>query len=174
VNKNPNASISAGGPTTFCAGGSVNLTEVAVAGCTYQWYKGASPIAGATALTYTATTSGNYKCRVTKAATGCYKNSNVIAVSVPCKEGDELLTENNNFTIYPNPNNGTFAISDFDFVNQSCQIEIYNAIGQQIYILEIATTQNAIEVQLSNIASGIYIIKIRSGGNVTEQKLIIE
>ncbi|HRG28592.1 MAG TPA: hypothetical protein PLJ00_11920, partial [Chitinophagales bacterium] len=39
VIKNPNASISAGGPTTFCAGGSVVLTEVAVAGCTYQWYK---------------------------------------------------------------------------------------------------------------------------------------
>ncbi|MFZ1592194.1 MAG: MopE-related protein, partial [Chitinophagales bacterium] len=66
VIKNPNASISAGGPTTFCAGGSVVLTEVAVAGCSYQWYKGASPIAGATSLTYTATTAGNYKCRVTK------------------------------------------------------------------------------------------------------------
>ncbi|MFZ1635745.1 MAG: hypothetical protein WAT43_17795, partial [Chitinophagales bacterium] len=53
VIKNPNSSISAGGPTTFCAGGSVILTEVAVAGCTYQWYKGASPIPGATSLTYT-------------------------------------------------------------------------------------------------------------------------
>ncbi|MGB4928949.1 MAG: T9SS type A sorting domain-containing protein [Chitinophagales bacterium] len=173
VNKNPNASISAGGPTTFCAGGSVILTEVAVAGCTYQWYKGASPIAGATALTYTATTSGNYKCRVTKAATGCFKNSNVIAVSVPCREGESINSQTT-FTIYPNPTNGTFTISDFAFVNHSCQIEIYNAIGQQIYIREIATTQNAIEVNLSNIASGIYIIKMRSGAIVTEQKLIIE
>ena len=173
INKNPNANISAGGPTTFCAGGSVILTEVAVAGCTYQWYKGATPIAGATSLTYTATTSGNYKCRVTKTGTGCYKNSNTIAVSVTCKEG-ETINPQTTFTIYPNPNNGAFTISDFAFVDQSCQIEIYNAIGQQIFIRKIVTTQNAIDVQLSNIASGIYIIKMRNGDNVTEQKLVIE
>jgi hypothetical protein len=49
VNKNPKAIISAGGPTEFCAGGSVTLTETPSGGCTYQWYKGAAPIPGATA-----------------------------------------------------------------------------------------------------------------------------
>ncbi|MFI5171671.1 MAG: FG-GAP-like repeat-containing protein, partial [Chitinophagales bacterium] len=110
VNKNPNASISAGGATTFCAGGSVTLTEVPVGGCTYQWYKGASLIAGATSTNYIAATAGNYKCRVTKTASGCYKNSNVIAVTVPCKEENELIGDDNSFSIYPNPNNGTFNI----------------------------------------------------------------
>ena len=89
-------------------------------------------------------------------------------------ETEVLNLTNNTFTIYPNPNNGTFTISDFAFVDPSFQIEIYNAIGQQIYIREIATTQNAIEVHLSNIASGIYIIKMNNGDNVKEQKLIIE
>ncbi|MBP8915223.1 MAG: FG-GAP repeat protein, partial [Chitinophagales bacterium] len=112
VNKNPNASISAGGATTFCAGGSVTLTEVPVAGCSYQWYKGASSIAGATSTNYIATTAGNYKCRVTKTASGCFKNSNTIIVTVPCKEGEELIKEeNNNFTIFPNPNSGTFNLA---------------------------------------------------------------
>jgi hypothetical protein len=94
VNKNPKAIISAGGPTEFCAGGSVTLTETPSGGCTYQWYKGAAPIPGATATTYVATTTGNYKCRVTKTATGCYKISNPIAVLVTCKEGEELTSNN--------------------------------------------------------------------------------
>jgi hypothetical protein len=44
VNKNPNANITAGGATTFCAGGSVTLSEAPVGGSTYQWYKGAAQL----------------------------------------------------------------------------------------------------------------------------------
>ena len=101
VNKNPPASITAGGATTFCAGGSVILTANAGGGLSYQWYKGATLVVGATSINYTATTAGNYKCRVTKTATGCYKNSNIISVSVPCKES--LETINPEIHIYPNP-----------------------------------------------------------------------
>ncbi|MBK7442827.1 MAG: T9SS type A sorting domain-containing protein [Bacteroidetes bacterium] len=175
VIKNPNASISAGGPTTFCAGGSVVLTEVAVAGCTYQWYKGATPIAGATSLTYIATTSGNYKCRVTKAATGCFKNSNAIAVSVPCREG-ELIEENNLFSIYPNPATNSFTISAELNSNSNSNLEIYNQLGQIIYSIEINNTDGIISelIQFENQPSGIYLVKIFNNNFQFEQKLIIQ
>ncbi|HRF77795.1 MAG TPA: T9SS type A sorting domain-containing protein, partial [Chitinophagales bacterium] len=172
-NKNPNATISAGGPTTFCAGGSVILTEVAVAGCTYQWYKGATPIAGATSLTYTATTSGNYKCRVTKAVTGCYKNSNAIAVSVPCREGlpageagDNLIE--NTFSLYPNPANNFITI-ETDFSTEKT-IYITDALGQ--IVKTIITSENYITIDLQGIASGIYFIKMEDGINSVSQKFV--
>ncbi|MFI5172971.1 MAG: MopE-related protein, partial [Chitinophagales bacterium] len=117
ANKLPTATITAGGATTFCTGGSVVLTANAGGGLSYQWYKGASLLAGATSINYTATTTGNYKCRVTKTATGCFKNSNSILVTVPCKEGstaDEQpipIAIGSRFEIYPNPNNGTFTIN---------------------------------------------------------------
>ena len=160
VIKNPNASISAGGPTTFCAGGSVVLTEVAVAGCTYQWYKGATPIAGATSLTYTATTSGNYKCRVTKAATGCYKNSNAIAVSVPCKEGlsageaGEMVE--NEIVIYPNPAMNILTINTNN--NQNKIINLYDALGRLINS-QIAS-ENEVFLNVENLPAGTYFIQI--------------
>jgi CSLREA domain-containing protein len=59
--------ISAGGPTTFTAGGSVTLTSSSATG--NQWYLNGSPIAGATNQTYDATASGDYTVVVT--TNGC-------------------------------------------------------------------------------------------------------
>ncbi|MBK7569124.1 MAG: T9SS type A sorting domain-containing protein [Bacteroidetes bacterium] len=176
VNKNPSASITAGGATTFCAGGSVILTANAGGGLSYQWYKGASLLVGATSINYTATTAGNYKCRVTKTATGCFKNSNVISVTVPCKEGEELMNEqNNNFTIFPNPNNGTFNLL-YDCPTGSIYLTILNSLGQQIFYKQINSTNGIINetISINNLSSGIYFVKLYNENNYSEQKLIIE
>ena len=53
-------SIVAGGPTTFCNGGSVNLSFTPVVGDQYQWRKNAANISGAVNSPYNATTSGTY------------------------------------------------------------------------------------------------------------------
>jgi hypothetical protein len=179
VNKNPKAQITAGGPTTFCTGGSVELTEAAVAGCTYQWFKGATPIAGATSLTYTATTSGNYKCRVTKTATGCYKNSNSIAVSVPCKEGlpagetGEMMNGEDAFSIFPNPNNGSFNISGS--ISNETVIEIVNSLGQLIYTKKLNSLNYfTAAISINNFVTGIYFVRLTNEVTITEQKMIIE
>lgn len=66
----PNSTVSAAGPTTFCAGGRVILSATSVAGATYQWYKNGTVITGATINSYTATTTGYYSVKVTS-STGC-------------------------------------------------------------------------------------------------------
>ena len=74
VNANPTVSVSPGGPTTFCQGGSVSLSASPVTGGTYQWTSGGVNIPGATQLSYLATTTGNFAVRVTN-ANGCVGNS---------------------------------------------------------------------------------------------------
>ncbi|MEA2572341.1 MAG: hypothetical protein QOI24_4342 [Acidobacteriota bacterium] len=59
--------ITPGGPTTFCAGGSVTLSSSAAAG--YQWYLNGNAIGGATNQNYIATLSGTYT--VAAVANGC-------------------------------------------------------------------------------------------------------
>lgn len=60
--------ITPGGPTTFCASGSVTLTSSNASGD--QWYLNGNPIGGATNQAYVATASGNY----TVTANGCTSN----------------------------------------------------------------------------------------------------
>jgi hypothetical protein len=55
--------ITPGGPTTFCAGGSVTLTSSSASG--NQWYLNGNPIGGQTNMQYVATASGSYTVTVT-------------------------------------------------------------------------------------------------------------
>jgi hypothetical protein len=69
----PTPTITAGGPTTFCAGGSVTLTSSA--GGSYLWSPG-----GATTQSISATASGSYSVTVT--TSGCSGTSAATSVTV--------------------------------------------------------------------------------------------
>ena len=166
INKNPNASISAAGPTSFCAGGSVTLNVTPVAGCTYQWYKGASLLAGATGTAYVATTAGNYKCRVTKTATGCYKNSNTIPVTITCKENNNELQ--NELTVYPNPANQNIAIQT-NFIGENT-ITIIDAVGNNV--MQMNTSETLLEINISNLPAGMYSVLLQNANGQSSTHFI--
>ncbi|HRG29234.1 MAG TPA: T9SS type A sorting domain-containing protein [Chitinophagales bacterium] len=158
VNSNPNANISALGPTTFCPGESVTLNVTPIIGCSYQWYKGPSLLTGETSLTYIATTSGNYKCKVTKTATGCSKTSNTISVSATCKVEESEIVE---ILTFPNPaTNSIFISSKEDSLGN---IYLYNASGMLLLNLKVET--EIVEIDVSKYASGQYWIRV--GASVT-------
>jgi hypothetical protein len=76
--------ITPGGPTTFCTGGSVTLTSSSASG--NQWYLNGNPIGGATSQTYPANASGSYTVKVT--TSGCSSAASAATV----------------VTVNPNPN----------------------------------------------------------------------
>jgi hypothetical protein len=77
--------ITPGGPTTFCAGGSVTLTSSAGSG--NQWFLNGNPIGGATNTTYVANASGSYTVKTTD-GNSCTSNASAATV----------------VTVNPNPN----------------------------------------------------------------------
>jgi len=74
------STILPGGPTTFCAGGSVVLNGPPGSGIFYQWKKNGSNILGANAQTYTATDAGDYQLKIS--FTGCANWSAPLKVTV--------------------------------------------------------------------------------------------
>lgn len=95
ITPTPTSSITAGGPTTFCQGSSVVLTNSA-SGLSYQWKKGTANISGATNIAYTASTTGSYTCIANNSCGSATSNSiNVVRNALPT--ATETLTGNNPF-----------------------------------------------------------------------------
>lgn len=99
VNTPPAATISAGGNTTFCNGGSVLLSANTGSGFTYQWRKNSTAITNATSANYSANASGAYSVTVTN-ANGCSTISSSTNVTVNPKPA-AILSAGGNTTVCP-------------------------------------------------------------------------
>ncbi|WP_395074636.1 zinc-dependent metalloprotease, partial [Flavobacterium sp.] len=79
------------------------------------------------------------------------------------------------FSLYPNPNNGSFKISFIPESNDDIEIVVYDISGRNIYN---KTFQNSgvfdQELQLNTISSGSYIVTIENGENKTAKRIIVD
>jgi hypothetical protein len=92
----PAAVITASGSTTFCSGGSVNLTATASTGQSYQWKLNGVNITNATAATYNAAAAGSYTCFITNSCGSVTSNAIAVTVnSVPAIPGTITATGGN-------------------------------------------------------------------------------
>ena len=73
------------------------------------------------------------------------------------------------FTLFPNPNR-TGILNIQSSFNGSVDVEIYDILGKQVMTRQ--TVNNNLNV--SNLNSGVYIVKLSQGDAVTTKKLIIE
>jgi PKD repeat protein len=73
-----------------------------------------------------------------------------------------------NFLIYPNPNNGQFNISLNGFEGIT-QIEILSLTGQNIYTQ--STESELTEINLTNLAEGMYLVKLTNNGKTAVTKI---
>lgn len=94
------ATITAGGPTSFCGSTGV-LLSVATSGLTYQWLKNGANISGQTNQSYTAKATATFSCNVSNSCGTTLSNSiatvkNTAPTSTvsqaPCSGGAVLLT----------------------------------------------------------------------------------
>ena len=81
VNPLPAATITAAGPTTFCAGGSVVLDANTGTGLTYSWLRDGAVVAGQTSASLTAAQAGAYQVIVTN-ANSCFDTSAAVTVTI--------------------------------------------------------------------------------------------
>lgn len=157
-----NSIITAGGPTTFCAGGSVLLSATSDPSYTYIWKKGSVVIAGATSSTYLATTAGKYKAIISN-TNGCSKISNVIKVIVNCRENGSELLSSLDLVAAPNPFNDLTTLQWTSESNEVTSIELFNLLGKQVWKKEIVAGTTSVEVG-NNLPTGVYFAKLLCAG----------
>lgn len=76
--------------------------------------------------------------------------------------------------IYPNPSKGLITLDIKDSHVGNYFIEITNINGQIAYCTWHYSTEKTIRIDLSNIAKGIYFVKVKNNNSVITEKLIIE
>lgn len=134
------------------------------AATTYQWYKNGVLIAGATSQTYTPTTSGIYVVRITD-ANGCvYQYSKGYNYVKP-----NALTEidaNSSLSLYPNPTTGILHIHNQDASVLIREIYISDLTGRRL-----ATYQAATQIDLSQLACGMYSVQILTNKGLSSGKI---
>lgn len=88
---------------------------------------------------------------------------------------NESFSGLDNFSLYPNPNNGNFTIKFNSNTNNPIDVIAHDIRGRQVYTKSFENNSffNE-EIQLNNIEAGIYIITIQDGDKKEVKKIIVE
>ena len=150
-----------------------NVLKANATGVFYQWVdcnNGNAPIPGETNQTFTATEDGNYAVILTSSVCSDY------SVMSSCYGVIVLGIEDNespfNLSYYPNPVTNNLNIN----LNNSyskVEIQIYTMVGQLIRTIN-KTNSVQMRINLSELTSGTYILKIKADGKNKSMLIIKE
>lgn len=85
---------------------------------------------------------------------------------------DENPTQNPQFSIYPNPASESITIDFSAYPNDDSFVEIFSIEGKLVKRFPII--QKKTEVRISELLSGVYIVKVSDNSGIAIRKLIIE
>ncbi len=132
----------------------------------YQWFKNSVSVNGATNQSFIMTGNGCYYVEVTD-TNGCKSKSDSICTETGIYE----IMAQNSFSIYPNPNNGTFTFHS-QLSTLHAEFTITDVLGQEVYttIINDANNDKTFRIPLAN---GMYFLTITIGDKRYNRKLMV-
>lgn len=120
----------------------------------YQWFYNTSLLSGATTSKLAINNSGNYNVQVANES-GCK-----IAVGINIVLGVQHFMADNSISLYPNPAGNRIIANGLPFAIE--RIEIYNVLGQPVYIEQQETVNKKQEtsIDVSLLPPGVYFIQL--------------
>jgi subtilisin-like proprotein convertase family protein len=95
-----------------------------------------------------------------------------------CSQTAALSVENfglENFSLYPNPNDGTFNIKFNSSSNNEIRIGVNDMRGRQIFNKSFSNTGFIDQsLQLDNVQAGVYLVTVEDGNRKEVKKIIVE
>lgn len=142
----------------------------------YQWIRNGTWIPGATGTSYTSNTlnAGDIIRVQVNSSAPCAQPPVVSSNQLQMQPavGVSETSKQGHFRLFPNPNNGQFTVA----VNQGhatqAALEIVNMLGQTIYKQAVrkGSGEWSVNISLGYIASGIYLLKLVSGDDVSTMR----
>ncbi len=133
----------------------------------YEWFFGEGGTSTAKAPSYKYSYKGEFD--VTMHATNLAGCSCKITKRVQATTGISSLANTSGVSIYPNPNNGSFTVTNAD--NQGMKVEVFNVLGSRIYSK--TSADGTLLVNLEDHAKGFYLVKVTINGMTTTTKITV-
>lgn len=86
---------------------------------------------------------------------------------------EENASPNSTFTIYPNPASNNITITDYRKLPEESIISIFNVTGDQVMYAKFKHL-TSIEMDVSMLTRGIYLVKIKTKEGIESKKLVIQ
>ena len=107
---------------------------------------------------------------------GCIKLSQ-ITVTVKFPEITQAWEKELGFSLYPNPNRGSFvATTDKYLAQETVKTEVYSQLGVLIHsqVVELKNAKMRISVEIADAAKGIYLFRLSSERLSLTKKIIVQ
>ncbi len=169
-------------PAFHSEGNELVLNDPALLPASYslQWYQDGNLLPGETEDTYCVTTPGTslYTLEVTDNTTGC---SQVFSIGVTLDpafncavSAGELAALESNLIISPNPTSDVVTVEFETSTPESVRLTLLDAVGRMVFDEKTQTQSGEVrhKIDLTNLSSGVYFLKIQLGNEVTGRKIV--
>ena len=152
---------------------SVSFTNTSAGSTSWLWNFGDGNTSTLQNPVHTYDSIGTYKVTLSAYNSGCFDT--ITQVITILTTGISSLDPATALSIFPNPSNGTIAVSVTIRTVQQIQLIVANAIGEIIYETAPVTTSNHVfNLDLSNEAKGIYSVQLKTNNGSVIRKLILD
>ena len=123
------------------------------------------------------TTNGNWSLTMNDYFQGDIGTLNSWSVEV-CYIQATLTSENfglENFTLYPNPNNGSFNIQFNSNTGNEIKVNVHDVRGREIFAK--SYNNNGLfneSLELNNVQSGVYLVTVQDGARKEVKKIVVQ
>jgi PKD repeat protein len=149
----------------------VSFTNTSENASSYSWKFGDEITSTEENPVHTFATSGNFNVVLTALSTNCGDDTHSELVDIVTGLNSTVFEDIGK--IYPNPTNGKLYFELNDVINNELKIQIIDINGQQIYNLT-NLSRNVEEIDLSDLAKGIYYFKVMNNEFVKIEKFMIK
>ncbi|WKL46524.1 zinc-dependent metalloprotease family protein [Flavobacterium pectinovorum] len=119
---------------------------------------------------------GPWTLRVRDAVSGSFGTINSASINI-CSQTFTLGTpdfENIAFTLYPNPNKGSFTVQFSSDSTKTVKVFVNDILGKNVYTNSFKGETNFIQdIQLSDVSAGMYFVTVIVGDKRTVKKIIV-
>jgi PKD repeat protein len=141
-------------------------------GITYTWLTGDGNTVNSngTGAAYNYSAPGKYcVTMIASNAAGC-ECSTTKCVTMTTDITD-AASMNNAVSVYPNPNSGLFNVSLSADINSDMTVKVFNTLGE--LVKTVVVNNNATEVNMTDCAAGVYMVKVYAENQVATKKITI-